>query len=409
MKQKGYLTLTSKYRVPADERDPRALARIVQFHQTVVVKMARKEHPQTILREYFRNNQLLVHRARIGLRQSKTLIITVTRKLRGKTYTESAALEGRTRIETMRVCLRRIRNRVGADRLAQRNMEDTVQGISVAIGGGTFERVYRINGVHTEPLTIPRLYTLRKAGEVFRAKKPLNPASHVGIELEFYSRASRDEVAAAFFTAGLSKIVELKSDGSIRAPEGYYPHEVAILTTAREYVRDIPKVLDVINRLDSGVNSSCGLHVHLDMRKILRPNLPPDQCEPVKKVYGNLVVAHRLLVKMLPPSRQKNQYCRLNSSAQKFNQDRYSMVNADSLWRHRTIEVRSHSATLNATKIMNWVSILRHIANSEAMFRVPESVERLAARVKLPKRLTAYINERIANVNAETSPAQQAA
>lgn len=257
-------------------------------------------------------------------------------------------------------------------------------------------------GVHTKPGVFLEILKLKKSGAVFTYKAPQTKSEHVGIEIEFYSKAERSTLAASLVDAGLGDSVCLKDDGSIQPPSGFHAHEITIIAPVTQIKTVVNKALAVVNAHESAVNSSCGLHVHLDMRELLASN----DREKLETIHGNLVVSHRLLINMLPPSRRHNRYCRLNATRKIKWSNRYFMVNGSSLQKHKTIEIRSHSSTLNADKIMNWVRILRKVVRAEPMQRVPKSVESFAKRLKLPARLVSYIKGRIARFGGEDAATQ---
>jgi hypothetical protein len=139
--------------------------------------------------------------------------------------------------------------------------------------------------------------------------------------------------------------------------------------------------------------------VHLDMRH--------EKVDiGITRIFNNLVRAHRLLVRTLPPSRRCNEYCEPNPSpalADNFG-DRYRHINAEALRTHRTIEVRSHAGTLNAGKIIKWVLILHRIAKRQDWsLRAPETIARLAKRAKFGKYLERYLNQRLVRFSQGTT------
>jgi intergrase/recombinase len=88
---------------------------------------------------------------------------------------------------------------------------------------------------------------------------------------------------------------------------------------------------------------------------------------------------------MLPPTRTANKFCKrgeFKTFASAASQgDRYWGINATAFNRHKTIEIRMHSATTDYTKIINWIDILLGVANCE------DKVEHA------PRNLTAFLRE----------------
>lgn len=116
----------------------------------------------------------------------------------------------------------------------------------------------------------------------------------------------------------------------------------------------------------ASVNHSCGTHVHFDMRGI-----PVDKVEEYGSRLARAVPALRLLT---PKARRNNYNCHdtINSMSSDENNDehsfafgykddRYTFVNMKAYNDHKTIEVRGHSGTLSAKKILNWIKICEKI------------------------------------------------
>ena len=97
------------------------------------------------------------------------------------------------------------------------------------------------------------------------------------------------------------------------------------------------------------------------------------------ETWRNLAITyHRLesiIDAFMPHSRRQNSYCKslLGISEQcilgaqsveqlrsVFNNDRYRKLNLEAYARHRTVEFRQHSGTINFTKMENWI---RFVAN----------------------------------------------
>jgi len=205
---------------------------------------------------------------------------------------------------------------------------------------------------------------LTKSTIVAQPKFPVGNDKYVGIEMEVISKMDFHTLSGEIAMAGLEGHVNVTSDGSISRSSAYpNPHELRILTKEKEFPRIIKKVCKILKGKTS-VNKSCGLHVHLDMR-----NRNPDMA------YANLFASQALLYAMCPKTRLTNSYCKPANSYHKMTAnsqsgDRYYGINAAAFGRHKTIEVRIHSGTVNAFKIINWVKLLIQIADKPV-----ESVE----------------------------------
>lgn len=133
-------------------------------------------------------------------------------------------------------------------------------------------------------------------------------------------------------------------------------HELCVLIPESKLETIIERVCSVLNdQLDASVNKTCGLHVHLDMRR-----------RKASAAYKRLVNSQEVLRSLVPYSRRKNDFCKPNTTSSLVealtNGARYWVINPQSLKKHKTLEVRLHSGTTDATKIINWVKLLSHIA-----------------------------------------------
>lgn len=137
------------------------------------------------------------------------------------------------------------------------------------------------------------------------------------------------------------------------------------------------------------VNRDCGLHIHLDGRGLFTKD---KDAEPVsiKQLWAFYYVFEPVLHSFLPATRRVNRYCstvkttcRLDELAQahtiadveklwyktqsrndikyrkshKYDDSRYSGVNLHSLLSAKHLEIRYHSGTLNAVKILEWANL----------------------------------------------------
>lgn len=139
-------------------------------------------------------------------------------------------------------------------------------------------------------------------------------------------------------------------------------HEVVspILSSLDEVI----KVATALQKAGATANKSCGLHVHMDAS-----DLSPDAIRSICKRYAE---HEEEIDAFMPASRRgaANQYCRMvwgRFSTDQFNSavtaedfaacqpTRYYKVNLHALVRHRTLEFRQHSGTVDAVKIANWI------------------------------------------------------
>jgi hypothetical protein len=245
--------------------------------------------------------------------------------------------------------------------------------------------------VFNKPGCIVNILKERKAKEVFAPKQPKTNEHHVGIELEFGSHADSKEIGIQLMDAGLSEFVTLKIDGSVRARNGDHAHEINILAPQPRISEIISKVTRILNgtNVKAYVNDSCGFHVHLDMRHRDRD-----------RAFNNLVACQRILYRMVPVSRLRNQYCRmrpgrdLGRSRRSRRRSRYVGINAQALHSHGTLEVRIHSGTTDFAKVNNWVVLLATIADANRIGTV-RSVNGMAAAAGLSDELKEYVKTRV--------------
>jgi hypothetical protein len=224
-------------------------------------------------------------------------------------------------------------------------------------------------------------------------KFPSGDDRYVGIEMEIISKMDHYAMRHAIAQAGLESYVCAKSDGSVRGSSTYpNPHELAILVKESEMARVVKKVCKILHG-NSSVNKSCGLHVHLDMRK-----------RNSDVAYANLYSAQALLYAMCPKTRLTNSYCRPQNSYTKMSQahmggERYLGINPTAFARHKTIEIRIHSGTINAFKIINWVKLLIQIADkpdtSVDGVRIWRNYKDVRGLIGLRGMLEKYVSSRI--------------
>lgn len=198
---------------------------------------------------------------------------------------------------------------------------------------------------------------MTKAGLTYAAKYPSDDGRYVGIEMEIISKLDHNAICHAIAKADLESYVNVKDDGSIHRTSAHpHTHELAILAKEKDIPRIIKSVCKILHG-NTSVNKSCGLHVHLDMRN-----------RNVDVAYTNLFSAQALLYAMCPKTRLENSFCKPTNAYRKMNDasrtsDRYLGINAASFHKHKTIEIRIHSGTVNAFKIINWVKLLVQIAD----------------------------------------------
>ena len=174
----------------------------------------------------------------------------------------------------------------------------------------------------------------------------------------------------------------IKSDGSIRPDSGYFAVEITVLTRL-DSSENLRRVCTLLKTLNTKVNKSCGMHIHLDMR---HKNLVE-----VINIGKNFNKVLPVLGSMVPKTRRNNEFCRLVVSRT----ERYSAVNLKAFSKFKTIEVRLHSSTTDFDKIMNWAILLNSIASTNIKKQCNE-LNDLTEYVYLSENLLEYFSQRIA-------------
>ncbi len=242
--------------------------------------------------------------------------------------------------------------------------------------------------------------------ELFVYRTPNTSDPHVGIEIEFYCSLDTQEVADLLFASDIGEYVTLKDDGSIqpandvpcRCPyschetcpaylmRSYHGHEICVLVKQSE-VRDVvARVCRFIRSIGGEVNSSCGLHVHIDMRQ-----------RDVRNSYNNLFKLQSLLFSLCPERRKRNNYCAPIKSCRvpKAGGGRYRSINSESLRRHNTLEVRLHHGTVKAKDIICWVNLLTRTVDANRIRTPVETADALQSTLNLTKELKGYVQSRV--------------
>lgn len=262
--------------------------------------------------------------------------------------------------------------------------------------------------IHMEGGTFLELNKLTKVRRVFEAKKPKTNANHVGIEIEFISKYDKDKLALFLMEENVQEYVHLLDDGSLRKEKDYpFMHEITILAPEQLIYVILESVLKAINR-DNGskVNARCGIHVHLDMRT-----------RDKTMSFHNLQKAQRIMYSMNPRQRldgtsadgSKGEIYSKRVEVSDINQminniaggnnrhDRYYGINVLALEKHKTLEIRIHSGSLNYTKISNWVKILTSVVNTTTYVETEAAkAETFCQYYNLDNTMVGYINERMA-------------
>jgi hypothetical protein len=262
-----------------------------------------------------------------------------------------------------------------------------------------FGSVTLLGKVHSKPEEYLKLYNHIQSNYINDEKVPFNSENFIGIEIELISKSDVTELKNILIKHKLQKWTNVTSDGSLRTSDGYnYTHEIRVLLPESKR-EDILKQLGVaLQDAKCSVNSSCGLHVHLDMRN-----------RDVATAFHNLVKMQKFLIDSQPIERRSNTYCKPTEFAdiEKYSykdghrgrSERYLVINPMSYARHKTLEIRVHKGTVDCIEISNWINFLLPIVNkSTKLESAPRKVETIPNYIEnIPQTSLDYINN---NINA---------
>lgn len=188
----------------------------------------------------------------------------------------------------------------------------------------------------------------------------------IGVEIECVVPLEREELELEFLKFKVP-YVSGGFDGSVhptvsQEENGFHGYEFRILTKSND-LSNLKAFCEFLKHVEARVNSTCGLHIHLDCRNFER--IPSG-------VVTRLKNALPMLCAMVPQSRLTNAYCISDVSGGRRRSSRYSKINRCAFSKQKTIEVRLHSGTTDFEKISNWIAVLHSIAFSNK--RLPKQV-----------------------------------
>lgn len=211
-------------------------------------------------------------------------------------------------------------------------------------------------------------------------KKPKVMSKHIGIEFEFISKYDQALLTIAACKYNLDKVLHIGSDSSIKAGKDK-PYEARLLCKESELKSYLNKISKWFKEIKAYINTSCGLHVHLDMRR-----------RDFLESYNKLMSSQNLLFKIVPVHRKRNKFCRkqtikdikyikyggLPEPASWFVDDygnrvvstrayadRYTAINPCAYKQHKTIEIRIFEGTVNTKEVYDWCRFLISLLNSK--------------------------------------------
>ena len=135
-------------------------------------------------------------------------------------------------------------------------------------------------------------------------------------------------------------------------------------------IKELEKVCKVLKQKNAKINKSCGLHIHLDASDF--------SLDDWKSLIKNHINYEKLITSFMPPSRRNNYYCismmkrfmikeniyrKIDNcdsieEIRDFYDSKYYRLNVMSYFRHKSVEFRQHSGTIEFEKIKNWILLL---------------------------------------------------
>lgn len=268
----------------------------------------------------------------------------------------------------------------------------------------------------------------------------------LGIEIECFADGRESAMRRALMDHGVTLSTygqngwTVKYDGSIRPDRGYGHEIVSPILTLSQLREQAPAIEAALASLNGGVNSSCGLHVHLGGFEHL-------EMDALRNVTRRFVNFEDTLDLLQPQARrgQNNNYCKSNVGAFRHrfgltgspsrlevneaiwqrvhtatrqglidmfcpNHDRYFKLNLQSLLRHGTLEMRHPSASVRAADWIGLAAFYETFAmvavNQERLWRRPThtqetQADRFRKMVRGQSRETVtYLRQRIADNRA---------
>lgn len=216
-------------------------------------------------------------------------------------------------------------------------------------------------------------------GEVVKSKRMFSS------EIEAY--VGRQEHLSVL-SQGIPRECGIGSDGSLITPG--VPFEIQ---TPRLGGKKGEELLNIVcgqlKSLKADVNDTCGMHIHLDAVNLV-PESRKDSPKALKQLWKAHLVFEDVILSFIPYKRRSNDFCRpmrdafnlmevelcdsifdleklwykqsssyeiKESKGHHYHSSRYFGVNLHSLFANQHLEIRYHSGTTNARKILEWANL----------------------------------------------------
>lgn len=226
-----------------------------------------------------------------------------------------------------------------------------------------------------------------------------------GVEIELYN-VTKNALATALQNAGIEVTIEgynhttrnhwkIVTDGSLSGDNAL--ELVSPVLQGQTGLDELQTVCRVLKQKNAYINRTCGLHVHFDAEHI--------GLAQTKNVLINYARYETIIDSFMPQSRRANYYCKtlrqheakidsatsIQSIASRMG-CRYFKVNMQSYLRHKTIEFRQHSGTIEFEKINNWVLFLHNLVEYSRTSRVQTATMETLSQMQQPEIFTFYHN-----------------
>jgi hypothetical protein len=211
-------------------------------------------------------------------------------------------------------------------------------------------------------------------------RKPTRPSKHIGVEIECFGPNDELTLQKMVLSAELGDVIQVGYDHSIRTPSKMHAYELRILLSENRVGATFKKLAKFFKDAKLRTNTSCGLHVHLDMRR-----RDPEQC------FRKLLKMQDVLYSLVNKNRWENRFCQ--PAAQSMKWDKYRAISMSSLRSKRTIEVRLHQGTVNVQQIEGWVKLLVNIINAPEVSKTPKSLEDVLKLKSLKRTVKPYLKK----------------
>jgi hypothetical protein len=184
--------------------------------------------------------------------------------------------------------------------------------------------------------------------------KPKRDSRHVGIEVECFGPFNHLTLNKMVLSMDLERYIQIGRDGSITCPRGCFAYELRLLLPEGTASAILKRIGKLFKAAKLQVNSSCGLHVHLDMRS-----------RQYHLCYTRLLKFQDLLYSLVKKERWRNHFCQYVRNESEF-PNKYRAITGSSLAGKGTLEIRLHEGCVDTDKIDKWVKLLVQIVNCDS-------------------------------------------